>query len=457
MTEDSPTTPAKETGDGPLPLQKTSVELGPRQLARRAEDGLSGFRRFYQMLGPGLITGASDDDPSGIITYAIAGATLGLATLWTALVTLPLMAGIQYVCAKIGMVSGTGLTTILRQHYSRRPLYIVLVGLIIANTINAGADIGAIASAINLLVPIPIFYLVIPVAVLILSIQILGSYRLIARLFKWLALTLLSYIGATILARPHWAEVIKATFIPPARFDNFYLLTLVAILGTTISPYLFFWQANQEVEEEISMGRSQLWERQGATAAEMKQAALDINVGMLFCNVVFYFVILGSATALRPQGITKIVTAADAAAALKPLAGSAASVLFALGIIGAGFLAVPVLTGSAAYAVSEAFGWEYGLDEKFGQAKQFYGVIAVSTAIGLLIDLTGVSPIRALFWSAVINGFIAPPLLAVIMMIANNKEVMGDRTNGVLTNLCGWVSTGLMFAAAIALILTWGN
>src|SRR5438270_2189120 len=235
--------------------------------------------RFLARLGPGLITGASDDDPSGIATYAIAGASLGFATLWTAILTLPLMVAIQYTCAKYGLLSGTGLASFLRQHYSRSPLYIVLFGLVLANTINAGADIGAIAAAVNLLVPLPIYLLIVPIGFIILAIQIWGSYRLIARVFKWLTLSLLTYIGAAILARPHWGEVLKATFVPTFRFDHTYLLMLVAILGTTISPYLFFWQASQEVEEEISLGRKQIWQRLGATAEELKDAALDINIG----------------------------------------------------------------------------------------------------------------------------------------------------------------------------------
>lgn len=251
--------------------------------------------------------------------------------------------------------------------------------------------------------------------------------------------------------------MLKATFIPTVRFDSTYLATLVAILGTTISPYLFFWQASEEVEEEVSMGRKRLWQRVGATDEELKYAAWDVSLGMIFCNVVFYFVILGTASTLHVAGKTDIESVTDAAQALRPLAGQAASVLFALGIIGAGFLAVPVLTGSAAYAIAEAFGWEYGLDEKPENAKQFYAAIALSTAIGMLINFMGINPIKALFWTAVINGFLAPPLLVVIMLVANNKEVMGERTNGNWMNILGWITAVVMFAAAIALVLTWGK
>jgi NRAMP (natural resistance-associated macrophage protein)-like metal ion transporter len=430
---------------------------GPATLETALARESNPLKRFLRILGPGLITGASDDDPSGIGTYATAGASLGFATLWTAILTLPMMAAVQFVCAKVGMVSGTGLADVIRRHYSRKLLYTVLTGLVIANTINAGTDIGAIAAALNLLVPIPITAMVIPIGLIIVVIQIWGSYRLIAKTFKWLTLALCSYIGSACFARPNWSEVIRDTLIPTIRFDSQYLLALLAILGTTISPYLFFWQANQEVEEEISMGRKRLWQRKGATEGELKYAAVDVSVGMIFCNIVFYFVILGTAATLHVAGKTDIKSAADAAQALRPIAGEAATTLFALGIIGAGFLAVPVLTGSAAYAVAEAFEWKHGLHEKPARAKQFYAVIAISTLIGMLIDFMDINPIKALFWTAVINGFVAPPLLVVIMLISNNKDVMGDRVNDAWTNVLGWATAGLMFAAAISVILTWGR
>jgi Mn2+/Fe2+ NRAMP family transporter len=262
---------------------------------------------------------------------------------------------------------------------------------------------------------------------------------------------------AALLARPHWGEVLKATFIPPLRFDNQYLTTLVAILGTTISPYLFFWQASEEVEEEVSMGRARLSERKGATDEELKYAKLDTLIGMVFCNFVFFFVILAAAATLHASGKTDIQSATDAAQALRPLAGNAATILFAVGLIGAGFLAVPVLTGSAAYAVAESFGWKYGLDAKPGQAKQFYAVIAVSTLVGMLINFLGINPIKALFWTAVINGVIAPPLLVIIMFVSNNRKIMGERVNSRFTNIVGWIATVVMFAAALGMLVTWGG
>ncbi len=416
------------------------------------------IKRSLMVLGPGLITGASDDDPSGIATYASVGASLGYATLWMAPVTFPLMATVQYICAKIGMVSGMGLAGVLRRHYGKKLLYPAVLMLVVANTVNAGTDIAAIAAAINLLLPvIPIRLLVAPIAAVILALQFWGSYRLIANTFRWLTLALLAYIAAGFLAQPDWGEVLWGTIIPNITFDSTFLTALVAILGTTISPYLFFWQASEETEEEVSMGRTRLWQRQGATNAELKYAAWDVNVGMLFSNIVFYFVVLTSAATLFKDGQTTINSAADAAQALRPLAGDLAGLLFALGIIGAGFLTVPILTGSAAYAVSEAFGWSYGLEKKPWKAKQFYGVIAASTLVGVVIDFLGINPMQALFWTAVINGVLAGPLLILIMLVSNNRKIMGERVNNVWINLLGWVATATMLIAAVGLLLTWGT
>jgi NRAMP (natural resistance-associated macrophage protein)-like metal ion transporter len=416
------------------------------------------LQRFLRRVGPGLITGASDDDPSGIGTYAMAGASLGYAPLWTALLTFPLMAAVQFICAKIGMVSGRGLAGVLRAHYPRWLLYPVVLTLLVANTINAGVDLGAIAAGINLLAPaLPIALLVVPVTLLILVVQIWGSYRLIARIFKWLTLALFAYIGAAFFARPELGDVLRGTFLPAVHFDAAFLSMLVAILGTTISPYLFFWQSNLEVEEEKDRGRKRLWKRRGATDNELHYAAWDVNLGMLFSNVVMYFIILASAATLHRDGITNIESAADAARALRPLAGEWAQLLFTLGMVGAGLLAVPVLTTASAYAVCEAFGWKQGLNQKPWRARAFYAVIAVSTVAGMLINYAGINPVQALFWTAVINGFLAPPLLVVILLVANNRRVMGERTNGLGMNVLGWLTTALMFAAAVGLVLTWGQ
>ena len=414
------------------------------------------IKRLLDRLGPGLITGASDDDPSGIGTYSQAGAALGYATLWTAIVTLPLMIVVQHICAKIGMCSGRGLAGVLRKFYPRWLLYPTVLGLVIANTINAGADIAAISAAINMFVPVPIWAMVIPIAAAILIVQIWGSYRMIVKIFKWLTLSLFAYVVAAFLAHPNWSEVVRSTFLPQIQFTGEYITTIVAILGTTISPYLFFWEASEEVEEEKSEGRKSVGQRRGATDEEIKKEKIDTITGMVFCNVVFYFVIVSAGATLHATGQTNIQSATEAAQALRPLAGNLATVLFAVGLIGAGLLAIPVLTGSAAYAVAETFGWRSGLDEKPRHAKKFYGVIALSTLVGVAIDFLGINPITALFWTAVINGVVAPPLLVVVMLVANNKQAMGERTNGIFTNIVGWLAAAVMFTAAIGMFITWG-
>ena len=415
------------------------------------------FKKLLKIIGPGFITGASDDDPSGIGTYATAGAAFGFSTLWLALLTFPLMAAVQFICAKVGMVTGKGLAGVLREHYSTRLLYPAVFALLIANTINAGADIGAIAAAINLLAPVPIVAMIVPVTAVILVLQIWGSYRMIASTFKWLTLALFAYVASAFFAKPNWHEVLRGTFVPHVSLNAKFLSMLVAILGTTISPYLFFWQASQEVEEQISMGRTRLWQRKGATKGELHYAAWDVNICMFFSNLVMYFIILATAATLFRAGKTDIQSAYDAAQALKPIAGEAATVLLAVGLIGAGFLAVPILTGASAYALAEAFGWKRGLDAKLHNAKHFYALIAISTVVGMAINFVGINPIKALFWTAVINGILAPPLLVLIMVVANNKQVMGERANGRAVNALGWIATAAMTLAAVGLFVTWGK
>ncbi len=412
--------------------------------------------RLLMLLGPGLITGASDDDPSGIGTYSQAGASLGYATLWMAWVTFPLMAAVQYICAKVGLVTGRGLAGVLREHYPKALLYPAVFLLLAANTINAGVDVGAIAAGLNLLIPIPIGVFVPMVVILILALQIWGSYRLIARTFKWLTLALFAYIASSFYSRPDLHALLQGTFTPTIRFDATFLATLVGILGTTISPYLFFWQASQEVEEKKTLHRKRLWRRRGATDNELSYAAWDVNIGMLFSNVVMYFIILAcAATLFRPDHPTDIQTAADAAEALRPLAGNAAYLLMTMGLVGSGVLAVPVLTGSSAYAVCEAFGWKHGLNKKCRDAKWFYGFIIGATVAGAFINYVGIQPVTALFWTAILNGFLAPPLLVVIMLISNNKAVMGKRVNSLSINVLGWATTAAMFAAAVGLVISW--
>jgi NRAMP (natural resistance-associated macrophage protein)-like metal ion transporter len=411
------------------------------------------LKRLGKALGPGLITGASDDDPSGIGTYVQAGAQYGFATLWTTIAMLPMQTAVQFICAKIGLVTGKGLAGVLREHYPRA-LYPAVIALVIANTLNAGADIGAIAAAINLLVPIAAWVFIIPVSLGIIGLQVFGSYRMIEKVFKWLALALLAYIGAALFARPDIIKVLAGTLIPTIRLDPAYIGIIVALLGTTISPYLFFWQASQEVEEQISLGRRQLRQRQGASRTELKYAMWDTIAGMVFSEVVAYFIILAGGATLFAAGKTDVASATDAAAALRPLAGDAAALLLAIGLIGAGVLAVPVLTGSAAYGVAEAFGWRSGLDRQFKGAPQFYLVIVAATLVGMAINFLGINPITALVLSAVLNGLVAAPLIILIMLVSNDRAVMGQRTNGRLLNVVGWATAIVMGIAAVGLVVT---
>jgi NRAMP (natural resistance-associated macrophage protein)-like metal ion transporter len=412
------------------------------------------IKQVGKILGPGFVTGASDDDPSGIGTYAVAGATLGLQTLWTALLTFPLMASVQSICARVGMVSGHGLAGVLRDHYPRPLLYGAVLLLFVANTINVGADLGAIADAVHSVVGVQAVWLVVPVAVGIVALQIFGTYRLICNVFKWLTLALLAYVVDALIVRPDLVETLRATVVPSFSLDPVYITTIVAILGTTISPYLFFWQSSEVVEEEIAKGRTTVKERRGASDAEIRYSTIDTVVGMGFSNLIMYFIILATALTLFKAGKTDIKSAADAAEALKPLAGDFAAILFAVGMIGAGLLAVPILSGSAAYAVAEAFGWRYGLDHDWHRAKEFYAVIIVATALGTAGNFLGIDPIDALFWTAVINGVIAPPLLVLVMLAARNERVMGDQRIGSVLTTLGWLATAGMFLALIAFVAT---
>jgi NRAMP (natural resistance-associated macrophage protein)-like metal ion transporter len=412
------------------------------------------IKKAGKILGPGFITGASDDDPSGIGTYAVAGATLGLQMLWTALLTFPLMAGVQNICARLALISGEGLAGVLRDHYPRRVLYASVILLFGANTINVGADLGAIADAVHSLTGVQALWLIIPVAVGVVTLQVLGSYRLIANVFKWLTLALLAYVIDVFVVHPDLLETLRATVVPAIGLDRTYVTTMVAILGTTISPYLFFWQSCEEIEEEIEQGKTTKRSRRGATPAELRYSALDVNVGMAFSNLVMYFIILGTAVTLFRAGKTDIKSAADAAEALKPLAGDFAGILFAAGMIGAALLAIPILSGSAAYAIAEAFGWKYGLEIHWSRAKPFYAVIVVATALGVAMNFTGINPIDALFYTAVLNGIVAPPLLVLIMLAARNPRVMGKQTIGPVLTALGWLATIGMFLALFGLAYT---
>ena len=411
--------------------------------------------RVLRTLGLGLITGAADDDPSAIGTYASAGAAIGPAFLWTAPVTFPMMCAVVYLSAKLGQVSGKGLFHVIKDHYSRWLLYPALIGVLIGNTIEAGADIGGMAAAIAVLVPAPMPLIIIPVTASVFALQVWGSYTLIRNIFRWLALTLLAYVGAAIIARPDLVDVIKGTFIPTIQFDQRFLSLLVAVIGTTLSAYLYTWQSNQEVEEEIAMGRRRLAQRKGATKKELKETRADVVAGMFFSNVVMYFVILSTASTLFKAGRTEINTAAEAAEALRPLAGDAATVLFALGVIGVGFLAVPIMTTGAAYDLCQVVGWKHSLHAKPSEAKKFYAAIGVFTVLAMSMNFLGFNPMKALVFSGVVQGFSTPPLLLLIMLMTNNRKIMGNRVNSVGLNILGWITTTAIFAATVGLIVTW--
>ena len=403
--------------------------------------------RFWKKLGPGLITGASDDDPSGIATYSQAGAQYGLSTLWTALITFPLMAAIQEMCARIGYVTGKGLTGTLRDHYSRPVLYLMVMFSFPAIIMNIGADIASMGAVGNLLFPsVNAGYFSVGFTVLLLVLIIYLPYRKFASTLKYLCAVLLVYLIVPFLYKQDWITILKGTVIPSITFDKDFISILVGILGTTISPYLFFWQATM-VAEDRNHKRKIIVDKK--IMEEIKQ---DVDFGMLFSNVVMFFIILTSGTVLFNGGIHHIETVEQAAQALRPLAGDSAYLLFALGVLGTGLLAVPVLCGALSYIVTETFGWQRGMDKKFHQAKAFYLITAVSLLLGLMMNYVGISPIKALIWSAILYGLTAPVMIAIILHIANNKLVMGDFTNNKLSNFLGSAALILMSIAAVILI-----
>ena len=404
--------------------------------------------RFWKLLGPGLVTGASDDDPSGIATYSQAGAAYGLTTLWTALITFPLMAAIQEMCARIGLVTSQGLTGTLKTNYSKPVLYLMLLFSFPAIVMNIGADIAGMGAVGNLLFPsIQATYFSVFFTIVLLILIIYLPYQKIFSVLKYLCIVLLVYLIIPFLYKQDLLAVLKATFIPTIVFDKNFISILVAILGTTISPYLFFWQATMEVEEMKNMKKHIVLNKK--IMNNMKQ---DVDFGMFFSNLVMFFIILTSGTVLFNGGIHQIDTVEQAAQALKPLAGNSAYLLFAVGVIGTGLLAIPVLSGSLSYIISETFGWEQGLDKKFHEAKAFYIVIAISLILGLMLNYIGISPIKALIYSAILYGLTAPVLIAIILHISNNKKVMGEYTNGKASNIFGFTALVLMTVAAIILV-----
>ena len=447
---------AKNTMEAPgkaIAMSKDQGQKIANAMPTSAKNSYKKAKAYWYMLGPGLTTGASDDDPSGIATYSQTGAQYGFSLLWMSIITMPLMSVVQEMCARIGLVTGRGLAGNIRKHFPRSVLYVSTILLFAANTFNIGADIGAMAQAVQLLLPkVGTTILVVGFTVLILLLQIFTPYVKYAGYLKWLALVLFAYIISAILTKPHWISILHYSLIPHIQFTKDQLLLICAILGTTISPYLFFWQTSQEIENEVAEGKTTLKMRMGSDKKQIRRMRIDVWSGMILSNIVMFFIITACATTLFNNGIHTIGTAADAAKALKPLAGNATYYLFAFGIVGTGLLAIPVLAGSSSYAISESLGKKQGLNHKLSQAHTFYGIIIISMLVGLAFNFIGLNPIKALIYSAVANGIVAPIILIIIMLLATDKKIMGEWKNGRLSTIIGWSTTGLMVIAGIGAI-----
>ncbi len=414
---------------------------------------LGRIRRFLSSLGPGVITGAADDDPAGIATYSVAGAQLGLGMLWVSLLTWPLMAAVQMMCARIGMVTGRGLMAGLRRKFPKPALILGAMALLVANTANVAADLSAMADAAEMLTGLTSNVWVVAFGGALTWATVRLRYASVARVLKWLALALFSYIICAFVVGPDWGEVARATFLPSLPRGSDGWATLVAILGTTISPYLFFWQASVEVEEEKAEGRTTRQQRQGATVLEIGRRQLDVGTGTFFSNLVMFFIILTTALTLHRNGVTEIETTRQVAEALQPLAGNFATLLYTLGILGVGALAIPTLAGSAAYALAETFGWRQGLDEPLRKAKGFYLTVIAAMCVGVALDFAHVNPVKALVGSAVINGVLAPVLLTGIVLVASDRELMNHQPSSKLTIAVVAFTTLVMLGAALAMFL----
>jgi NRAMP (natural resistance-associated macrophage protein)-like metal ion transporter len=413
-------------------------------------------KRFWQLLGPGLITGASDDDPSGIGTYSQVGAQFGFGMLWSMLFSFPLMVCVQLICARIGRVTGEGIAGNLRRTFSAKVLFPIVAMLLLANTINIAADLGAMGAALQLLIGGPAIAYTVIFAVLSLLLQVFIPYSRYVLVLKWLSLVLLAYVAAAFSLHIPWREVAIRTVLPDLSLKSDYITAVVAIFGTTISPYLFFWQASQEVEDqEAAPGEEPLFAAPAQAPAQLSRIGMDTYIGMGMSNVVAFFIILTTAVTLHAHGVKNIATAAQAATALRPLAGKFAFSLFSLGIIGTGLLAVPVLAGSAAYGVAESMRWHFGMERKLSQARGFYGIIAAAMLLGLAMNFSAVDPIRALFWTAVINGVVAVPLIVVIMLMASRQSVMRQFVISGYLKWGGWTTAAFMTASVVAMIALW--
>lgn len=414
--------------------------------------------KLLQVLGPGLITGASDDDPSGIATYSQAGAQFGFGLSWVMLFSWPLMCAIQEISARIGRVTGRGIAGNLKQHYPIPVVYSIVLLLVVANVINLGADLGAMGAGLKLLIGGPQLVYAALFGLVTVLLEVFSRYSRYVSILKWLTLSLFAYVGVVFIVHTPWGEVARSLVIPQITFTPAYMTVVVAILGTTISPYLFFWQAEEEVEEVKERTDAKPLERAPEqAAAEFSRIRWDTYIGMGFSNAVALFIILTTAATLHAHGITDIQTSSQAAEALRPIAGRFAFTVFAIGIIGTGLLALPVLAGSSAYAMGETFGWHVGLARKPRRAKAFYWTIAIATLLGVLLNYSPIDPIKALFWSAVINGVVAVPVMALMMHLSSHKEAMGDFKLGRGLKAVGWLSTAVMAAAAIGLFATWGK
>ncbi|MGA8574594.1 MAG: divalent metal cation transporter [Candidatus Cybelea sp.] len=417
----------------------------------------SSIRRLFSTLGPGLITGASDDDPSGITTYAMAGASTGYSMLWVVFLTTPMMAVVQGMCARIAMVTGKGLAAAMRRKLPRSIVAPLGIAVIVANTVNAGADLEGMSAAARLLFnQSNLFWIGIFGGALIV-VQVWFAYRSFESIIKWLTLALFAYVVTAFVVRPPWGEVLRHLVVPELHLHATWLTTLVAVLGTTITPYLFFWQAALEVEEEEQLGRKTVAQRRGATPQEISGMHVDVNAGMIYSNAVAFFIIVTTAATLAAHGLHQITSAQDAVKALEPLAGRFAAWLFAAGMIGTGFLAIPAFTASSAYIISEAFGFREGLDKKVKKAPQFYAALIAGMLIAMTIGFLRVDPVAALFWAAVVNGIVAVPLLAVIVLIASDRHVMGRWASSTAARIWGWGTVGAMGLAAIAMFAFWGK
>ncbi len=412
------------------------------------------LRTFFSNLGPGIITGAADDDPSGISTYSVAGALLGYMPLWTALFSFPLMSAVQLMCARLGLVTGQGLASLVRRRYRPWVLWGACALLIIANVFNISADLGGMAEASEMVTGIPSYFWTPAYTVLLISFLFFSSYRQIARIFKWMTLFLFGYVITAILARPDWHSVIHWTVVPRFEWSRTFLATFVGILGTTISPYLFFWQAAQGVEEENAQGRCTSKQDEATTDQALRIARTDVLSGMFFSNFVMFFIILTAAATLHATGQTNIETAQQAAEALRPLAGNGAYFLFTVGLVGTGMLGVPVLAGSAAYAVAEAKNWRGSLEDKPKASPHFYAVIAASMVLGLGLDFVGFNAVKMLFYSAVLNGVLAPPLIVLVVLLTSQPEVMGKWVSPPLLRYLGWLTAAVMTAAVVGMFAT---